>query len=182
MQGRKPRQNNVIPLTGAQAPRVPAHVLARQLCPRGISKIERKEWLRVATILAQPNIDRLKPHFTDAILEYCRACIRLRTIRLFFINLQESRSLAEQDAAPKHVLLGEIKCEHPIAAEVYEVEGRNGLQLKAHPQIGQLNETWRQWRSLMMELGLSPASERNMMPGQGDLFSDPAEKYLGGGV
>jgi phage terminase small subunit len=60
------------------------------------------------------------------------------------------------------------------------VQGRNGSQLKAHPHVAQMNETWRQWRSLMAELGLSPTAERNMMPGQGNLFDDPAAEFYGG--
>lgn len=180
MQGRKPKPSNVIPLTGTKS-RIEPSVLARRLCPKGISKEERKEWMRVATMLADPALDRLKPHFCDTILEYCRATVRLRTIRTFFIELQETRGLKREAETPPHTAIGTIECDHPLGAEIYEVEGRNGSQLKAHPHVAQMNETWRQWRSLMAELGLSPTAERNMMPGQGDLFSDPAESYLAGG-
>lgn len=178
MQGRKPKQSNVVPLKGAK-PRLPPAALAKKLCPRGVTKEERKEWMRVATMLAEPSLDRLKPHFVDAVLEYCRASIRLRTIRQFFVDLQEMRRVEKESATARHTMIGEIECEHPISAEFYEVQGRNGAQLKQHPHVGQMNETWRQWRSLMMELGLSPASERNMMPGQGDLFDDPAAEFYG---
>jgi phage terminase small subunit len=180
MQGRKPRQSNVIPMTGAKAPRPSPAVLARRLCPKGLTKDERKEWMRVATLLADPALDRLKPHFVDTIIEYCRATIRLRTIRQFFVDLQEMRRIERQAATPTHSAIGEIHCEHPLGAEIYEVEGRNGLQQKAHPHVAQLNETWRQWRSLVAILGMSPTEERNLIPGQGDMFNDPAEKYLGG--
>jgi len=95
------------------------------------------------------------------------------------VDLQEVRRLEREAQAPRHAVIGAIQCEHPIAAEVYEVEGRNGVQLKAHPHVAQMNETWRQWRSLMGELGLSPTAERNMMPGQGDLFDDPASEFYG---
>lgn len=178
MQGRKPKATNVIPLTGRGSPRLTPKQLATRLCPRGLTKEERKEWMRVGVMLAEPTVDRLKPHFVDTVVEYCRATIRLRTIRQFFIDLQEMRRIEKEAATPAHSAIGEIACEHPLAAEVYEVEGRNGAQLKAHPHVAQLNETWRQWRSLMMELRLSPSSERNIIPGQGELFSDPAESYL----
>lgn len=181
MRGAKPKLDNVIPMkSGATAHPSPA-VLARKLCPRGVTKIERKEWMRVATLLAEPSVDRLKPLFVDTIIEYCRATIRLREIRQFFIDKTAADKLARDLAAPRHVTLpGSPVCEHPLAAEVYEVQGRNGAQLKAHPHVAQMNEVWRQWRSLMMELGLSPTSERNMIPGQGDLFDDPASEFYGG--
>lgn len=160
MQGRKPKVSNVVPLTGNKV-RLPPAALARKLCPRGITKDERKEWMRVATLLADPNLDRLKPHFVDSVLEYCRATIRLRTLRQWFAD-------------------NTVEGDHPLAAEIYEVEGRNGTQIKSHPHVAQMNETWRQWRSLMMECGLSIASERNMIPGQGNLFDDPAAEFYGG--
>lgn len=159
MRGRKPAQSNVVPLKGAAQRPTPAQ-LAKKLCPRGLTKEERKEWMRVATLLAEPTLDRLKPHFVDAVVEYCRATIRLRVLRQWFI-----------DNTPEGA--------DRLAAETYEVEGRNGTQIKSHPHVAQLNETWRQWRSLMMECGLSIASERNMIPGQGDLFDDPAAEFYG---
>jgi len=117
--------------------------------------------MRVATMLAEPTLDRLKPHFVDAVLEYCRATIRLRTLRQWFID----NTITEGPDAG------------PLSAETYEVEGRNGTQIKSHPHVAQMNEAWRQWRSLMMECGLSIASERNMIPGQGGLFDDPASEF-----
>lgn len=158
MQGRKPRHSNVIPLKG-RAPRPAPDVLAKQLCPRGLSREERKEFVRVATLLADPTVDRLKPHFVDTVVEYVRAVIRMRTIRKFFADNVEAGRLS-------------------VEAETYESETRNGTQIKNHPLVGSLNETWRQWRSLMAVLGLSPTEERALAPGQGDLFTDPAEKYL----
>lgn len=159
MQGRKPKQSNVVPLTGNKVRLAPA-ALARKLCPRGITKDERKEWMRVATVLADPNLDRLKAHFVDSVLEYCRATIRLRMLREWFRD-------------------NTVEGEHPLSAEVYEVEGRNGVQIKSHPHVAQMNEAWRQWRSLMAECGLSISSERNMIPGQGNLFDDPAAEFYG---
>jgi hypothetical protein len=159
MQGRKPRTATIIPLTGAKAPRLAPDVLAKKLCPRGLSRDERKEFLRVAELLAAPTLDRLQPHYVDTITEYARAMIRLRTIRDYF------RANA-------------VEGQPPITAETYESETRNGRQWKNHPLVGTFNETWRQWRSLMAVLGLSPTDERALVPGQGDLFNDPAAEYL----
>jgi len=105
----------------------------------------------VAHLLAEPTVDRLKARFVDVIIEYCRATVRLRLLR---------------ETMPT------------INMEIYRVEaGRNGTQVKTHPYIAQINETWRQWRALVAMLGLSPADERNMIPGQGDLF-DESDSYL----
>ena len=155
MQGRKPKPSNVVPLT-PNMPRLSPAAQARKLCPKRLNQEERREWMRVATMLAEPTVDRLKPHYVDVITELCRASLRLRAIRQFF---------ADQSGSP-------------LAAEIYGVEGRNGQQTKAHPLVAQRNEVWRQWRALMAELGLSPASERGMQAGHHGLLDDPAEKYL----
>lgn len=179
MQGRKPNQSNVVPLKGKE-PRLPPAKLAAKLCPRGITKEERKEWMRVATMLAEPSLDRLKPHFQDSILEYCRATIRLRMFRNYFATNSDS-ILADAAANTEKAgnVVDRVTGEPGLDAEMYVVHGRNGVQLKSHPFVAQMNEAWRQWRSLMMECGLSIASERNMVPGQGNLFDDPASEFYG---
>lgn len=152
MRGRKPKIDNVVPMRGDITPAQAVDRVIRRLQPSGLSKELRAEWRRVARILADPTVDRLKPRFVDVILEYCRVLVRLRELR---------------DAMPS------------IAMEIYRVQnGRNGAQVKSHPYVAQVNESWRQWRSLVAMLGLSPADERNMLPGQGDLFDD-AEKHFG---
>src|ERR1039458_8232582 len=116
----------------------------------------RNEWNLVAIILADPTVDRLKPRFVDVILEYCRVCVRLRKLRAAFDEMK----VAPEIDGPKTAL----------EAELHVTEGRHGIQLKTHPYVGQMNEAWRQWRALVAMIGLSPADERNMLPGQGDLF------------
>lgn len=157
MRGRKPKLDNVIPMRsddGADPDALRDQVIKRavvKLRPKGLPPDLRKEWGRVALLLADPSVDRLKARFVDTILEYCRACLRLRLLR---------------ETMPT------------INMEIYRVEaGRNGTQVKTHPYVAQINETWRQWRSLVAMLGLSPADERNMIPGQGDLF-DESDRYL----
>lgn len=182
MRGAKPKLRNVIPFTGGKVDknerprRAKAMWLAYRLRPRGLDSGMRSEWMRVAPMLADPGLDRLKPHFVDTVLEYCRVMIRLRDIRQFFSDLEETRRLQKIYATRAHSAIGDIECEHPLAGEIYEVKGRNGAQLKAHPHVAQMNEAWRQWRSLVAMLGLSPTDERNMTAGQGDLF-DPASEF-----
>lgn len=156
MRGRKQKIGNVVPMVGVGGDverhrREMARKKAREMRPRGLPADIAKEWERVATLLADPAVDRLQPRFADVILEYCRATVRLRDLRARMPNLDD---------------------------EIYESETRNGRQLKARPEVAQLNETWRQWRSLVALLGLSPADERNLAPGQADLFDDPADSYF----
>ena len=107
-----------------------------------LSENELKVWDRIAPTLAM--LGRLKPHFVDALAEYCRIVRRLSDARSY---------LDESDWT-------------------YVVSGRNGQQHKSRPEVAQLNDDWRKWRSLVGEFGLAPASERGMHSGQGDLFDD----------
>jgi len=171
MRGRKPKLHLVIPTCSEDGPTpetVRETVVAeaiRRLRPRGLPADVAKEWDRVARLLSDPVVDRLKPRFVDVIVEYCRATVRLRKLRAFFDDLAEKMA-AESKEPP-----------NSIAAEIHETAGRNGEQLKCHPLTGQMNEAWRQWRALVQMLGLSPADERNMLPGQGDLF-DESDRHL----
>jgi Phage terminase, small subunit. len=107
-----------------------------------LSADELKVWDRVAPHLAM--LGRLKPHFVDALAEYCRVVRRLADARKY---LDESEW-------------------------TYITSGRNGQQFKSRPEVAQLNDDWRKWRSLVGEFGLAPAAERGMQSGQGDLFDD----------
>jgi len=103
---------------------------------------ELKVWDRIAPHLSM--LGRLKPHFVDALCEYCRVVRRLSDARKY---------LDEKDWS-------------------YVTVGRNGEQRKSRPEVAQLNDDWRKWRSLVGEFGLAPAAERGMQSGQGDLFDD----------
>ncbi len=164
MRGRKPKPTNVIPMRpdksvesrGAREAFEKQRAMAvdtavEKLRPKALNAELSREWDRVARLLAEPTVDRLKARFVDVITEYCRVVIRLRTLR------------ASMPA---------------INQEIYRVEaGRNGTQIKQHPYVASINEAWRQWRSMVAMLGLSPADERNLIPGQGDLFDD-ADQYF----
>lgn len=155
MRGRKPKLRNVVPLPGMD-PAVRAAATDRLIAslePEGLEPELQSEWRRVARLLAAPAVDRLKPHYVDTITEYCRAAVRLRKLRAMMPELRN---------------------------EVYRIEqGRNGAQIKSHPFVAQVNETWRQWVRLAASLGLSPTDERNLAAGQGQ-FNDDAEKYFTG--
>lgn len=171
MRGRKPKVDNIIPMVpdgatgGLDAAR---HAAIRRavdaLRPSPLPPELRKEWNRVATLLADPIVDRLKPRFVDVILEYCRVNVRLRCLRAAFDDLADKASGTDRPVTA-------------LEAELHVTDGRHGLQLKTHPYVAQMNEAWRQWRSLVAMLGLSPADERNMLPGQGDLFDESEREF-----
>jgi len=105
-----------------------------------LTEAELKVWDRVGPHLAM--LGRLKPHFVDAFAEYCRIVRRLA----------DARSLLDAEEW------------------TYVTTGRHGTQAKSRPEVAQLNDDWRKWRSLVGEFGLAPAAERGMQSGQGDLF------------
>jgi phage terminase small subunit len=119
--------------------------LINKLKPKGLSSELNAEFRRVAEILSEPSVDRLKLRFLDTIVEYCRCTMRLQSLRASMPTL---------------------------AHEIYRVKTRNGDQVKSHPYVAQVNEEWRKWRSLVAMLGLSPTDERNLLPGQGDFFDE----------
>ena len=128
----------------------------RTLRPKGLTKDERAEWRRVGRVLAAPHIDRLKPHFVDVIYQYIVVCIELRELRLAM-------------PAPGRRFYKN--------AESADAGARNGVQFRSHPNVAQFNAAWMRWANLVSRLGLSPADERNMLPGQGDLF-DETDQYF----
>jgi len=155
MRGAKPKLKNVVPMRpdGSGDAELREQLIARaikKLQPRGLDPELRKEWRRVARVLAEPTVDRLKARYVDVILEYCRVCVRLRQFREAMPNVQ--REIYNAAAGDKTT--------------------RNGVQIKSHPFVAQMNEAWRQWRSLVAMLGLSPTDERNLLPGQGDMFDE----------
>jgi phage terminase small subunit len=161
MRGRKPDLKNVVPLTGngvgdLEQRQAMVNRQVKGLMPRGLTKEERAEWRRVATMLAAPHIDRLKPHFVDVIKQFVRANLELN--KLWDSMPEPGRRFY------KPVKDGETS--------------RNGAELlRPHPNVMQFNTTFSRWRQLVAMLGLSPQDERAMMPGQGDLF-DAADQYF----
>lgn len=117
--------------------------------PKGLGHELSKEFDRVALFLAAA--DRLRPHYVDSIVEYCRATVRLRALRASFGSLED---------------------------EIHHTEGRNGEQIKLHPHVGQINVAWREWRSLACAMGLTPADEKSLADsGAGESFEE-SDKYF----
>lgn len=121
-----------------------AHIQqAKNLRPKTLTLAERKFWDATAPQMVM--LGRLKPHFAFAYEEYCIVVIKMRDTRAY-LNKN---------------------------GWTYESETRNGIQIKSRPEVAQLNDDWRKWRSLVGEFGLAPAAERGMKAGpQGDLFGD----------
>lgn len=145
MRGKKPQlvdnQGKFAALPLHDEPQSIHYARAEALRPDDLlTESEMKIWDRNAPQLAM--LGRLKPHFVDAFCEYCRVVRRLADARAI---LDESEW-------------------------TYVVTGRNGQQHKSRPEVAQLNDDWRKWRSLVGEFGLAPAAERGMQIGQADLF------------
>jgi len=139
----KGRKSNVVDIPLHDEPQAVHYARAKDLLPNDLlSGDEVKVWDRVAPSLAM--LGRLKPHFVDALCEYCRVVRRLA----------DARKLMDDEEW------------------VYITVGRNGEQHKSRPEVAQLNDDWRKWRSLVGEFGLAPAAERGMQSGQGDIFDD----------
>lgn len=161
MRGRKPEVKNVTPLR-PDGPADPERIreaterLVKQLMPRGMSKEMRAEWRRVGRILAEPTVDRLKPRFVDVIQLYCEHCIELR-------------ELSKKMPAPGTRFYN--------TSQGDKQETRNGVQFKSHPNVAQYNACFMRMMNLVTRLGLSPQDDRNILPGQGDLF-DVADTYF----
>jgi len=117
--------------------------IARDLRPKSLTLAERKFWDGTAPQMVL--LGRLKPHFVEAYAQYCAIVIRMR----------DARKLLDE------------------SGWTYSSKTRNGLQFKSRPEVAQLNDDWRKWRSLVGEFGLAPAAERGVKaPGQGDMFGD----------
>jgi P27 family predicted phage terminase small subunit len=134
--------DNVAPLPLHDDPASVHYAKAKDLRPDWLSADELKIWDRVAPQLVM--LGRLKPHFVDALAEYCIVRRRLADARKFLDD----------------------------ETWTYVTSGRNGVQHKSRPEVAQLNDDWRKWRSLVGEFGLAPAAERGMQSGQSDLFDD----------
>ncbi len=139
MRGRKPDQDNVVPLTGDQSRGNfdgYAASVANGLRPPGLEDDVRQVYDRIAPLLCHPTVVRLKPHMVDTFVLMCRMWCRFETIR---------KLLAD-----------------PEVGETYESETRNGVQLKSRPEVAQMNEAFRNFLTLARDFGLTPAAERGI--------------------
>lgn len=149
MRGRKPETTNVVPLKGgddlAQFDAA-ARAKARKLKPRGLERAVSKVWDRLAPSVAHPTVDRLKPHLVEAFKMLCEA-------------------VAEYEAYRATLAAPDIRADGTIrpASETYEVDTRNGSQIKNKPEVGQRNEAFRRALTLLRDFGLTPAAERGIV-------------------
>jgi phage terminase small subunit len=159
MRGRKPAERTVVPLTeeGATLHNLEERARARleELRPEGLTGELRWTFDRLALPLCHPTVDRLKPHYMMTFLKLCQAVLRYEKLSLI---------LEEQ-------------------GETYEKQGgRSGDQIKARPEVAQLNVVSSQIRGWANDFGMTPAAERGIS-GAGQLgfnFPDPTspEGYL----
>jgi P27 family predicted phage terminase small subunit len=103
-------------------------------------------WDRLAPEMMM--LGRLKPHFVDAFSEYCYLLARIA----------ETRKFLDEEG------------------ETYNVIGRNGIQIKSHPKVAQLNDDWRKLSRLTSCFGLTPSDEKSLINSiQGNLIDEFAE-------
>jgi P27 family predicted phage terminase small subunit len=112
---------------------------------RPAARLEDEElavWDRLAPLLALHGY--LNDLFVDTLVEYCRVvCTIDRLVR--FLRIE---------------------------GETYSSSTRNGFQIKARPEVGQLHEARRMLRSYVGDFGLTPQARRQLESAQMDMFSE----------
>ena len=139
--------SNVVSLPGVEKPDEYHIDQAAELRPDNLSDTESAIWDRVAPELSK--IGRLKKIYIDVVAEYCIVLARMAETR---------KTLDKKEW-------------------IHETEGRHGKQIKSRPEVAQLNDDWRKFRSLVGELGLSPSAEKSLNAAQGDLFDNEFNKF-----
>ncbi|MCM2292285.1 P27 family phage terminase small subunit [Allorhizobium sp. BGMRC 0089] len=138
MKGRKPSSENVVPLKPEEGGGVNFEARgvarARELRPAELPFDVRAIYDRLAPPLCDPRKNRLNETNIYMFEQLCWTISRYEKLRL---DVREN-------------------------GETYESETRNGVQFKNRPEVGQLNETWRQVRALASDFGLTPAAERGL--------------------
>ncbi len=141
MKGRKPGSENVVPLKpdegGGSNFEARAKARAAELRPEGLSFTVGAIWDRLAPPLCDPRKDRLNAGNVFMFELLCHTIERHERLR---VDVNDS-------------------------GETYESETRNGKQQKSRPEVGQLNETWRQIRALASDFGMTPAADRGLQGG-----------------
>lgn len=149
MRGRKPESTNVVPLKGGDDTArfdASARAKARKLKPRGLDRAVSRIWDRLAPAVAHPTIDRLKPHMVESFRMLCEAVAEYEAYRAI---LARPEIYADGRVLPP--------------SETYEVETRNGRQIKSKPEVAQRNEAFRRVLTLLRDFGLTPAAERGVV-------------------
>lgn len=143
MRGRKKDVNNVSVLPRSDEPQSMHYDRASALKPESLNDGASKIWDILAPQMVM--LGRLKSHFVIAFAEYCHLTAKIAEVR---------KTLDDEEWT-------------------YVTSGRNGQQYKSKPEVAQLNDDWRKWRSMQACFGLTPTDERAVMNGgQADIFDD----------
>lgn len=142
MKGRKPSSENVVPMTdhggsGGVNFEARAMLKARELKPEGLPFTVSAVWDRIAPPLCDPRKNRLNDSNVFMFEQLCWTIDRHEKLR---VDIGDN-------------------------GETYEAVTRNGTQQKSRPEVGQLNETWRQIRALASDFGMTPSAERGLLGG-----------------
>ena len=143
MRGAKPSLNNVSPFPTADEPQSIHFDRAEEMKPDDLSPGASKIWDIMAPQMIM--LGRLKKHFVIAFAEYCHLTAKIAEMRKI-LDAEEW---------------------------TYATTGRNGTQYKSKPEVAQLNDDWRKWKSMQSCFGLTPTDERSVINGiQGDIFDE----------
>ena len=166
MRGRRP-DTNIGPLRAEEDVAL-ANATARTIAslrPKSLPRAVAKQFDIYCNYLADRNIDRLRARYVPVIVECCTEIVFINDCRGFF---------SRRAAALKN---GTASDRRLMAMTYWTEGGRHGPTIRTHPLVGQMNESLRRWRTYIGMLGLSPADERNLAPGFGDI-SDETDKYF----
>jgi phage terminase small subunit len=135
-QGRKPvlvKGNKFHQLPTAETPRAVHIKISKDLQPSDfMSDSEIAIWNEYGPWLVM--LGRLKKQHVPAFMDYCHTLNEIR----------EARAWLKENGA------------------TYTSMTKNGQQLKSRPEVAQLNDNWRKFRSMIGEFGLAPNSERQL--------------------
>lgn len=146
--GRNHIPSNVVSMTGSDSSAADRAASAPALCPDHFDEKAVAVWNRIAPALAL--LGRLNPLFIDAVGEYCQTIVEYNELYKFIKTKSYS----------------------------YETIGRNGAQQKSWPEVAQFNETRRNLARLRSEFGLTPAADKGLLAGQGELqFENPFAEF-----
>lgn len=157
--GRKPDSQNVIPMADEAFGHLNLDERARmrldEIRPEGLTGQLLWTFDRLALPLCHPTVNRLNPTNVFMFRMLCQAVVRHERLAL---EIEEF-------------------------GETYETgKGRNGNQVRPHPNVAQFNATFRQIQSLAGEFGMTPSTERGLNSGSQLMLelNDPnsPESYL----
>ena len=133
--GRKPKlvDSTVSAIPLHDEPRAVHFARSAELKPDWLTENQSVMWDKLGPHLCM--LDRLKPIYVSAFTEFCITTCKLKEAR---------QKLDDEEW-------------------VYVTETRNGTQYKSRPEVAQLNDDWRKWRSLVGEFGLAPQSDKGLI-------------------